>query len=249
MDKEWPKFITDHEGPISQWLDALKIKIRTGQIALLRAFIGDPERDATQRITQEGCLQHRNLACGPIRPHLMEHQQRIGAIAAIAEAVIGQNPVMARFISHRLNARKALDWLANEREGNAGLPIAMHRTRIAHYGARRVNPCITRTREFTGNQRITRRICRRQGHGEGRQNGVPSQGRFKALIRKSGAHKTENGRKQQMTQLQHGEPFSGHEEGRVSLARYKSRTESLQHDERQKETPHMAINRSRIDLF
>ena len=151
MDKEWPKFITDHEGPISQWLDALKIKIRTGQIALLRAFIGNAERDPAQRITQEGCLQHRNLACGPIRPHLMEHQQRIWAIATIAEAVICQNPVMAGFIGHRLNARKALDWLSNEREGNAGLPIAMHGPRIAHHGARRINPRITRPREFTGN--------------------------------------------------------------------------------------------------
>ena len=56
MDKEWPKFIADHERPISQWLDALKIKIRTGQIALLRALIGDAERDTAHRITQEGGL-------------------------------------------------------------------------------------------------------------------------------------------------------------------------------------------------
>ena len=186
MDKEWPEFIADHERPISQWLDALKIKIRTGQIALLRALIGDAERDTAHRITQEGGLQHRHLACGPIRPNFMEHQQRIGAIATIAEAVIREHPVMAWFIGHRLNARKALNRLANEREGNAGLPIAVHRTRIAHHGARRINPRITRPREFTGNQRIPRCIRGRQDHGEGRQNGVPSQGRLETLIRKSG---------------------------------------------------------------
>ena len=179
----------------------------------------------------------------------MEHQQRIGAITTIAEAVICQNPVVPWLIRNRLNARKALDRLANEREGNAGLPIAMHRPRIAHHGARRINPRITRPREFTGNQRIPRRIRRRQGHGEGRQNGVPSQGRFKALIRKSGAHETKHRREQKMTQLQHGKPLSRNGDFWVSLARYKSRTKSLQHDERQKETPHMAISRSRIGRF
>ena len=121
----------------------------------------------------------------------MKHQQRIRAVAAITKPVIREHPVMARLIGHRLNARKALDWLANERKGNARLPIAVHRTRIAHHGARCINPRITRTCKFTGNQRIPRCIRGRQDHGEGRQYRVPRQGRLETLVRNCRPRKAE----------------------------------------------------------
>jgi hypothetical protein len=108
-----------------------------------------------------------------------------------------------RLIRNGLNTGEALDRLANKGKGNASLAIAMHRTRIAHHGARRINPRITRTREFTGNQRIPRCISGRQDHGEGRQYRVPSQGRFKALIRKSGRGEAKDGRKEDMAKFQH----------------------------------------------
>ena len=44
------------------------------------------------------------------------------------------------------------------------------------------------------NQRITRCIGRRQGHAEGGQDGVTSQGGFEALIRKSGSGEAKDGR-------------------------------------------------------
>ena len=91
----------------------------------------------------------------------------------------------------------------NEREGNAGLPIAVHRARIAHDATGRIHTDIPGACEFTGNQRIARRIRRWQNHCEGRQYCMPSQRRLKALIRPCGCGENNDGTEEKIAQLNH----------------------------------------------
>jgi hypothetical protein len=182
MDQERTEFVTDHEAAVVQGLDALEVEIGAGQIALLRALVGDAEGDATQRVAQENGLEECDPAALPVGTGLVEHQQRVGAVAAIAEAVVGQDPVAAGLAGDRLDAGKALHRLSDERECDPGGTIAVERAGIAHHRAGRVDAQVARPGELAGQQGVARRIGRRERHREGRQQRMAGERGVETLV-------------------------------------------------------------------
>ena len=132
----------------------------------------------------------------------MEHQQRVGAVAPVAEAVIREDPVVPGLAGDRLDSRKTLDRLADERKGDPGWAAAMQRSRVAHHRAGRVDAQIARAREFTRHQRVAWGIDGRQGHREGGQERMTGQDGLEALIGRGWQRGQHRGGKQKKT---HGE--------------------------------------------
>jgi len=170
-----------------------EIEVGTGEVARLGALMRDAEGDAAQRVAEEGGLPQLDLAAAPVGTDLVEHQQRIGAVAAVAEAVVGQHPEAAGLASHRLDAGEALHGLADEGEGDAGRAAAMRWAGVARDATGVVHPQIAGAGELAGDQGVARRIGRRQRHGEGRQDGVAGKQRLETLVGQRRRGKADHG--------------------------------------------------------
>ena len=99
------KFATEPDR-ITDELHRFDIQVRAGQVALLRAFVDDEERNFAIGIVQERGLEVLDSTRLPVRLDVVKHQQRIGAVLFRAEAIVGHDPKAA--VLHRLDAGESL---------------------------------------------------------------------------------------------------------------------------------------------
>jgi hypothetical protein len=105
-----PPFVADA-------LDRFGIEVDARQVALLGVLVGDQEGHLAVGVAQEDGGRAADAALGPVDLQPMDHQQRIGRIELVAEAVVSEREEVVA--SQRHDAREALHRLAFHRQAAA----------------------------------------------------------------------------------------------------------------------------------
>ena len=116
LDEVRTKLVTDPE-VAARDLESLQVKVGTGEIALLRAFVHDAVGHFLVRVVQEHGLQSLELAGLEVHRVAVEEQHEVGGVGFGSGAVVGQQPEAA--VGHALDARVALHRLAGKRQRDA----------------------------------------------------------------------------------------------------------------------------------
>src|SRR5262245_63875753 len=109
LDNVGPKLIADPQC-VANELEAFDIKIGSGQIALVRALVHDPERHVAIWIMKKDRFEALEGPFAPIDPIVVEVEHGIGTVGLGAKSVVGEDP--ERTIVHPLDAGMSLQRLA-----------------------------------------------------------------------------------------------------------------------------------------
>ena len=188
VDQEGAELVAQPEAAIGRDLQALGVEVGAGQVAR-RARVGhDMKGDDPVGVGEEDGAFDGDRAGGEVRPHAVDHQQRVGAVAAVAEAVIAGDPVAAvgRLIAGsaggRPDAREPLHRLAGEGQRQPGFAVAVGGADIAHNTAALLIADVARAGEAAGGREARRCVGRRGHEGCGRQHRVAGHPGLEALV-------------------------------------------------------------------
>jgi hypothetical protein len=112
----------------------------------------------------------------------VQHEEGVGAVPSVAEAVVRQHPEGAGLARHRLDAGEALQRLAPEREGEPGGSPVRRGAGGARHALRLVDALVAGPGESAREREAGRRALRRRQEGGGRQDRVAGQHRIEPLL-------------------------------------------------------------------